>query len=400
VSGGDVVAVGLTGQMHGAVLLDRAGEVLRPAILWNDQRTGAECDAIRQALGPERLIAMRLVPFGPNRPERFYRGGEMIAAFRGRTEVEGDNHPEDWLASTTTLFGQPRLGLTSLNGRLLRDWIASEPEEWLGPAHTAIFGPDPAMLVKLLAPGERLPIHAHPDRTFARHHLGARWGKTEAWCVLRVANGEGEAYLGWREPIERDILASRVAAQDMASLLALMNKVRVVPGDTILVPAGTAHAIGRGMLLLELQEPSDFSVLLEWDGFGIDGSKDGHLGLGFGTALSAVSADATSASRLEALIVRSGSKAPTKTRILPPEADSFFRADHIGDSDTETLQPPGLAILVITAGQGQVTTECDEIVSVHAGMTIAVPYGAGSWRLRGEVDSICCRPPLAYELGS
>jgi xylulokinase len=44
--------------MHGAVLLDEAGEVLRPAILWNDQRTGAECDAIRAAVGPERLIAI------------------------------------------------------------------------------------------------------------------------------------------------------------------------------------------------------------------------------------------------------------------------------------------------------------------------------------------------------
>jgi xylulokinase len=55
-SADEVVAVGLTGQMHGAVLLDEAGASLRPAILWNDQRTGAECDAIRAAVGPERLI--------------------------------------------------------------------------------------------------------------------------------------------------------------------------------------------------------------------------------------------------------------------------------------------------------------------------------------------------------
>ncbi len=54
----DIDAIGLTGQMHGLVLLDSAGDVLRPAILWNDQRTGAECDAIRQVLGRERLIAL------------------------------------------------------------------------------------------------------------------------------------------------------------------------------------------------------------------------------------------------------------------------------------------------------------------------------------------------------
>lgn len=51
-----IEAVGLTGQMHGLVLLDENGEVLRPAILWNDQRTGAECDEIRARLGRERLI--------------------------------------------------------------------------------------------------------------------------------------------------------------------------------------------------------------------------------------------------------------------------------------------------------------------------------------------------------
>ncbi|MEA2611077.1 MAG: xylulokinase [Chloroflexota bacterium] len=58
VAGADIAAVGLTGQMHGLVLLDGAGEVLRPAILWNDQRTGAECDVIRHAVGAKRLIEL------------------------------------------------------------------------------------------------------------------------------------------------------------------------------------------------------------------------------------------------------------------------------------------------------------------------------------------------------
>ncbi len=55
---GSVDAVGLTGQMHGLVLLDAAGKVLRPAILWNDQRTSAECDEIRELVGRDRLIAV------------------------------------------------------------------------------------------------------------------------------------------------------------------------------------------------------------------------------------------------------------------------------------------------------------------------------------------------------
>ncbi len=54
--GEDIKGIGLTGQMHGLVLLDQEGEVLRPAILWNDQRTSAQCDDIRARLGKERLI--------------------------------------------------------------------------------------------------------------------------------------------------------------------------------------------------------------------------------------------------------------------------------------------------------------------------------------------------------
>jgi xylulokinase len=58
VAAADIVAIGLTGQMHGAVLLDADDAVLRPAILWNDQRTAAECAAIRATIGPERLVAL------------------------------------------------------------------------------------------------------------------------------------------------------------------------------------------------------------------------------------------------------------------------------------------------------------------------------------------------------
>src|SRR5512146_401237 len=55
-AGADIAAVGLTGQMHGLTLLDGNGQVLRPAILWNDQRTGSQCDEIRSLLGRKHLI--------------------------------------------------------------------------------------------------------------------------------------------------------------------------------------------------------------------------------------------------------------------------------------------------------------------------------------------------------
>jgi xylulokinase len=58
VGAADAASVGLTGQMHGLVLLDGADRVLRPAILWNDQRTGAECAEIEERVGFERLVAL------------------------------------------------------------------------------------------------------------------------------------------------------------------------------------------------------------------------------------------------------------------------------------------------------------------------------------------------------
>ncbi len=54
----DVAGIGLSGQMHGLVALGSNGDVLRPAILWNDQRTGAECAEIERRVGLERLIEL------------------------------------------------------------------------------------------------------------------------------------------------------------------------------------------------------------------------------------------------------------------------------------------------------------------------------------------------------
>jgi xylulokinase len=56
VAGHEVVGVGLTGQMHGSVFLDAASDVIRPALLWNDQRTGAQCEEITERVGAERLV--------------------------------------------------------------------------------------------------------------------------------------------------------------------------------------------------------------------------------------------------------------------------------------------------------------------------------------------------------
>jgi mannose-6-phosphate isomerase len=319
-----------------------------------------------------------------NRPVRFYRGGQLIDEFRREQSVAHDR-PEDWVASTTTIHGEAVAGLSWVDGHLLRDAIAADPLGWLGKEHVERFGSDPALLVKLLAPEQRIPIHVHPDRDFAGRTLGSRWGKTEAWFVLDPGP-TGDVWLGWRSHQTPDALNKRVASQLVDAMLADMNHLRLNSGDTVLVPAGTVHAIGAGMLLLELQEPSDLSIMLEWQGLDV-GDSGGSLGLAWDVALAVVDLQAFSADRL-ATLVRRGSA--NGAGLLPAEARSFFRATRVTAADG--LQDAGYAVLVAISGSGLIACEAGGSVPVNKGMTVVMPASTGPWQTTGDLALVACKP--------
>lgn len=323
----------------------------------------------------------------PNQPVRFYRGGSQIAKFRRRPAAR-DDVPEDWVASSTCVYGSTSLGLTVLHdGRLLRDAIAADPEAFLGPDHVAKFGADPALLVKLLDAGERLPVHSHPGREFARRHLGSRYGKTEAWAIIGTGPEGGVVHLGFADEVPREQLRQWVAEQDTSELLAAMNELAVRPGEVWLVPAGIPHAIGEGLLIVELQEPTDFSILLEWRDFSIDGNTDGHLGLGFDTALDAVDRSGWSQTRLDTLRGRHDSTGP----LLPASARQYFGLESVRSSGAADSDA-GFAVVVATSGSGTLEFAGSEL-KVTAGDTALLPYSAGPWVARGDLDLLVCRPP-------
>ena len=320
------------------------------------------------------------VALGPNQPATFYRGSGRLAAFRS---MDLEPRPEDWVASTTTRYGQAGSGLSVLpDGTFLADAVAAEPLAWLGPAHVALHGTDPALLVKLLDAGQRLPVHVHPDRPFALAHLASPYGKTEAWIVLDAAPG-ASVHLGFTRDVAAGELAAWVSAQDVAALLGATNQVPVHAGDAILCPAGMPHAIGRDVLLVELQEPTDFSVLLEWDGFPL-GPDDATLGLPFEEALACVDRRACSPSRLAELSRRSPGS------LLPAEAGQFFTAESV----TGEVLSAGFAVLIVIGGSGALSGEWGTL-PVSRGSTVVVPFAAGACRLSGvDVGAICCRPAL------
>jgi mannose-6-phosphate isomerase len=314
-----------------------------------------------------------------NQPRRFYRGGDAIARFRGDPPTDGWR-PEDWVGSTTALFGEQVTGLSRLeSGVLLRDAIRADPAGWLGPAHVNRFGDDPALLVKLLDAGQRLPVHCHPDDAFAADHLGSRYGKTEAWAILAAAAG-ATVHIGFNRDVGAAELAELVAAQDADALLAGLVALPVTAGDTVLVPAGAPHAIGAGILLLELQQPTDLSVLLEREGFD---AGDPAVGLGE-VALGCVDRTAWDDARVAATRSRVDAAAA-----LPAAAGAYFRLDRLTGGDRFG---PGFGIAVVTAGAGRLVCDAGDHELV-AGHTLLVPYAAGPGHVDGDAEILLCRPP-------
>jgi mannose-6-phosphate isomerase len=337
------------------------------------------------------------VKLAPNQLHRFYRGGEAIARFRG-VSLDDEYAPEDWIGSTTTIHGENEQGLSSLpDARLVRDAILADAEAFLGPVHAARYGPDPALLVKLLDAGERLPVHAHPDRAFAHRHLGLDHGKTEAWLIVETRSPHTTVYLGFAEDVGQRELADWVDRQDGDRMLGAMNELEVEPGDSIFVPAGVPHAIGEGTFLVELQEPSDLSVLLEWRGFQVNGARDGHLGLGFDIALGSIRRAAVEADELARLVRKTAAvpaPGPGVRSLLPPDASAFFRAERLRPHASVSLEP-AFAILVVVDGDGQLVSEDGERLRLSRGETALVTHAAGSTELTGSIEVIRCLPPLA-----
>jgi len=323
-----------------------------------------------------------------NQPMQFYAGGASIVALRGDGNARLDHGPEDWVASTTTRFGQPTDGLTRLDdGQWLRDAVRAKPENWLGRAHATAFGGDPAVLVKLLDAGQRLPVHCHPSNDFARKHMDSHFGKTEAWIVVGAPDDGGTVHVGFTEDVSAATVADWVAEQDTSAMLSALNTATVRPGDTVFVPAGLPHAIGAGVFIVELQQPTDLSVTLEWKDFLAD-EAGGHLGFGYEVVLGCVDRSGWDAARLEQIVRRANDAGPV-TDLLGPDAAAFFRAQRIrGGASLDA----SFSVFVVLEGSGTVSTEHGS-VTVQKGDTYVFPHSAGEATVDGDVVAIRCLPP-------
>lgn len=339
-----------------------------------------------------KTVVAAPIELSANLIPRFYRGGPRIAAFRELTEV-GDHQSEDWVGSATHTRASDEIGLSHLpDGRLFRDVLEHESRSFLGENHVARYGANPGLLVKLLDAGERLPVHCHPSREFAEKHLGSPFGKTEAWHVLRADAGAC-VYVGFREEADFDELTELVSEQPPAALLSRLNPIAVAEGDTIFVPGGVPHSIGEGLLIVEVQEPTDQSVILEWNGFAIDGANIGHLRLGFDVALRAVDRTAWDAERLSSLRVAPGEHAARRA-LLPNAARPFFWLEQLRP-DPDVVLEPAFSVLIVTRGEGAIAWGESERTPMKAGQTFLIPYDSGVITVTGAVEILRCLAPAS-----
>lgn len=351
-------------------------------------------------------FAMPILLSANQPPDRFYCGGPEINRFRypqstasDRNDLQPTFQPEDWVASTTPCHGCRPLGLTKLpDGRLLADAIVTEPEYWLGPAHVAAFGADTKLLVKLLDAGQRLPVHAHPDGYWARKHVpGATHGKAEAWYVLKG----GEVHLGLREDVALDELRQLVLSQEVVpNLLERLHRLDVRPHQTVYIPPGFLHAIGKGMLVVEVQEPSDLSVLLEWRGFAIDGAQKGHLGVGWDTALTSVDRVGRRREDIEKLVM-DGSRSTTSTKqsegVFATPSEEFFRLERVKmTGGRKHALTQGFAVVIVLGGAFTLgSMSSSDKLHLPKGSTALLAFADGTLTLQGTGEALVARPPKA-----
>ncbi|HEY8055883.1 MAG TPA: class I mannose-6-phosphate isomerase [Terriglobales bacterium] len=152
----------------------------------------------------------------------------------------------------------PRFQARVWGSRDLRAWYPEREREPEPVGEAWISPPDGPVLIKMLFPAERLSVQVHPDDAYAAEH-GLGRGKSEAWYVVAAESG-ATLGVGLRPGAEWSQLEAACRAGRGAGMLDWFP---VRAGDVINVPAGTVHAIGPGVVLCEVQQPSDNTFRLD-----------------------------------------------------------------------------------------------------------------------------------------
>jgi len=238
----------------------------------------------------------------------------------------------------------------------------------------AEMGGDFPLLVKLLFRAEKLSVQVHPDDAQARA-LGETRGKTECWYVLEAEPGAAVA-LGLKDGSDAAVVKAAIADGTMESLL---KWVPVSVGDMLFVDAGTVHAIGPGVVLLETQQTSDVTYRL----YDYGRPRELHLEKGFQVMKAKTAAGKVAPKKMDGF-----------TRLIEQK---YFVVDQFeveaGNNVRVAMDGPGC--LVGLAGSGAVRWDGDE-VELKRAQAIVVPIGGGGITVQADsaVSFVRCLAPV------
>ena len=309
---------------------------------------------------------MRPLKLSAAKAWRTYLGGSMIDALHGMEGTEDTHFPEEWIMSTTAARNAGRehiqnegMSIEESTGRFLKDLIEEYPENMLGKAHLDTHGATTGVLIKLIDSAERLSIQVHPNKEMARQWFQSDYGKTECWHILGGREIDGEKpciYFGFKEGITKEYWKKVFDEQDIPAMLNCLHKIEVTPGDTWLIKGGVPHAIGAGCFLMEIQEPTDYTIRTERStpsGFQIADSMC-HQGIGFDNMFECFLYDGKREEE-----IRKEFCIPQKGNVLVGYEDTkCFRLERMGVDTVLEIEPEkvfsGIYIL-----EGNGSLECD-----------------------------------------
>lgn len=206
-------------------------------------------------------MATTLYPlkFTPIQKEKIW-GGNKIETLLHHNISPLKNCGESWevsgLVDDESVISNGFLAENNLN-ELLEIYLT----DLVGEKNYEQYGLGFPLLIKFIDAQTNLSVQVHPDDTLAQEKYGQN-GKTEMWHVIQADEGAG-LYIGFNQKVTEQ---QYVVAVEDGTLESLLKFYPVKAGDTFMIPAGTVHAIGKGVLLAEIQQPSDITFrIFDWN---------------------------------------------------------------------------------------------------------------------------------------
>ncbi len=208
-----------------------------------------------------------LLPMQPYLREMVW-GGRRLGELFGKELPDTRPIGESWEASAYPDC-ESRVRGGALDGRSISSLLAEYGPELIGAGPWERYGGAFPLLIKLIDANADLSVQVHPDDDYAAKNGLTDSGKSEAWYVLE--DGGGRACLGLKEGVGCAELAEAIRA---GTVLDVVEFRQLQPGDCLDVRPGTVHASCKGLLIYEVQQPSDLTFrIYDYDRLGLDGNK-------------------------------------------------------------------------------------------------------------------------------